>query len=174
VLPVPVYLAWTSSGGITAAGAGAAGRELECLIKAVKESRQAHLALSALGDAADASAPRADGYVERSRRRCRHWAGGTGAVAFEEWAASIPPGRLADSRSILDGTPTPPITAPEGALLVDLSDRLPPAVRVFGFHAVKVLVEGVQPLVSAEGEPWAYLDADLIPRRAHGLYQPLI
>jgi ribosomal protein S12 methylthiotransferase accessory factor len=178
------YLAWLTDGAVAAAGAGTGKNEPESLLKAVREAWQAYSVISRGSSKIMDEALMEDGYVARSKMRIAHWASSTGVAAFYDWKNDVPNDHdltiealqsfWNDSKTDGESIIARMKTMGQMALAVDLTSRLPYEVRKFGFHAVKVFIEGCQPLVVAEGESWAYLAPALRPNRPNSLYQPLI
>jgi ribosomal protein S12 methylthiotransferase accessory factor len=144
--------------GVGAVGAKVASDPVTGLVGGLQEVLQVRGLLHRI--AAGAS-PLADGAtVADDVQRARYWTGPSAVSRLRRWCATFRP--LA----------APPPLAPEpsaaelvGALAadgarpvaVDLTDRLPPAIRAAGWSVVKVVALGYQPLRMDERHPFTWV-----------------
>ncbi|MFC4556163.1 YcaO-like family protein [Georgenia faecalis] len=169
------YVAWVDDGVTIGTGAVAAAAEPEGVVKAVQEAWQIYLALRSRARTGGTAEDGARAFVAHGEARCDFWTDGRGREAMRAWAQGLGPAR--PMRTDTPGEPAPAAAglAARGfpVLRVDLTHRLPAAVRDAGFVAVKVLVGGLQPLVLDEAADWPFVDTRL-GRRRTVVFQPLI
>lgn len=129
-----------------AAGLAAAGMSVGDAAKAVQEAMQVRTVL--LGVAEHYRGADVPATVATDLDRARLWTSPRALEAMERWLAELGPRRLAPSaRSKV---------ALDGAAIVDLTPRLPRAVRDLGWHAVKAISPRHQPLRMSELHAWSW------------------
>lgn len=171
------YVGWVEDGVTVGTGATVADDDATGAVRAVLEAWQIYWSLRARFDQPPAAPVAAGPFHAIGEARCDYWADGRGRVAMADWSEALPP--AAPLPGADPASPGPPdlATALQEAghrvLRVDLTPRLPAGVRDAGFVAVKVVVEGLQPLVLDERAKWSYVPELLGQRRAVE-FQPLI
>ncbi len=155
------YVGWVDDGRVLAVGAGLDPAEGTGVLAALREAWQIYGLLSTWEPGTEATT---DGFVAGAEARCAYWADGRGRAEFVDWLAPLAP-------ALTQAHDAAPSTAHDDLLreltaggrcvvVVDLTPRLPAPVRQAGMHAVKVLVEGLQPLLLLDDERWS-----VVPQR---------
>ncbi|MCI2957682.1 YcaO-like family protein [Agromyces atrinae] len=93
--------------------------------------------------------------------RARYWASDAGVDALHSWLDKLPASRAVPARP----PATPFSAAVPDAVVVDLTPRLPPAIRDMGWHAVRAFSASLQPLRMTDA-PSSNLAPDLRGDRA--------
>lgn len=168
------YLSWVVDGGSAAAGATVAGCDVCGCVQSLREAWQVYISMKNLG-------PRerlAEIVVSRSDERVLHWASELGVACFQEWAGFIDSFAIC---TVCEHAPTSPgflisVLQKFGPIVsVDLTSRLPEAVRRSGFTSCKAFVRGLQPLVVDEASPWNSVQPDPAGPAPHwARFQPLL
>lgn len=133
--------------GAAAIGAKAALDQCAAVLGAAQEAVQAlHLARTMrTAGLADSALP-----VRTETDRARFWAADSALPSLRRWIDSFePPVTSRRPRPAAAGAAAPALLLARAGLLarcVDLTDRLPPAARALGWHAVKALCPELQPL----------------------------
>ncbi|MEU8514459.1 YcaO-like family protein [Kitasatospora sp. NPDC048722] len=144
-------------GPLAAVGACASGDPCTALGKALQEAMQIRSALRLVNRHDPADAPTAQPRTELER--AQYFASEHGAAAVAAWAAGFVP---EDGRPVDAGPGAAPGAAPDGLTVdglvralaeqgvrpvaIDLTHRLPEVLVRMGWHAVKIVPEGLQPL----------------------------
>src|SRR5699024_5858420 len=131
------------------------------------------------------------GFVAGAEARCAYWSDGRGRAEFHDWLAPLPPvpepapagsgrtgrlppgARLPGAGSGVDALRSELTAQGRSVVVVDLSARLPQAVHGLGLRAVKVMVQGLQPLIMLDQQEWSEVAARLTPRRPAAGPHPL-
>lgn len=173
------YIGWVCDERVAGAGGAVGWDEKVAMLRALREAWQVRLSLQARGPVEHWGLTEAElrGYFDRGELRCRYWASGEGLGVMTEWAAERPLVAPADATpgqerpSVLQGLVEEAIPL----AYVDLTPRLPAAIRDAGFVAVKAIAAGLQPLIFTEDEPWAYVPERVACTEEHlRLFQPVL
>lgn len=172
------YVAWVDDGTTVGTGATVATQDPVGAARAVLEAWQIFQVLrarSAQPPAAPVSGT--SPFHAVGEERCDFWTDGRGRASMLGWAEALPAAEPLTSGTV-GPDPEPDLAAAlreagHPVLRVDLTPRLPAAVRDAGFVAVKVVVDGLHPLVLDERAEWCYVPELLGGRPAAG-FQPLI
>jgi ribosomal protein S12 methylthiotransferase accessory factor len=140
---------------IAAAGLAVCDTTAAAAVKAVQEALQVRTVL--LGVAERYRGEPLPPTVDSDLDRARFWARPEAMAAMQRWistfaAAVNPPSLVRD----VDFAPPEWATAVPGAAVVDLTPRLPAAVRELGWHAVKAVAPRHQPLLMSERHDWSW------------------
>jgi ribosomal protein S12 methylthiotransferase accessory factor len=142
------------------AGIAAAGISVGDPAKAIQEALQVRTVL--LGVAQHYRGSDAPAAVAADLDRARVWTTPSALEAMERWLAELAPPRLERSAGSPIGL--------EGVAVVDLTPRLPQAIRGLGWHAVKALAPRHQPLRMSELHAWSWNHERLLaPERDWGV-----
>jgi ribosomal protein S12 methylthiotransferase accessory factor len=140
---------------IAAAGLAVSDTTAAAAVKAVQEALQVRTVLLGVAEHYRGEPPPAA--VDSDLDRARVWARPEAMMAMQRWigAFSAPVDPVSLAREVNTEPPDWTAAVP-GAAILDLTPRLPAAIRELGWHAVKALAPRHQPLLMSERHDWSW------------------
>ncbi|WP_309107427.1 YcaO-like family protein [Arthrobacter sp.] len=111
--------------------------------------------------------------------RARYWAADTSVAGIREWLDRIPRADRPPRSTALSATQSDNqerrrtwLDSLPGYTMVDLTPRLPPAIREMGWCAVKIFCDTLQPLRMSDALDWNVLNVPPIAKQHQGNARP--
>ena len=140
---------------IAAAGLAVCDTTAAAAVKALQEALQVRTVLLGVAERYRDTPPPAT--VHSDLDRARLWARPEAMAAMERWTGAFgPPADPASLARDADAARLDWAAAVPGAVVVDLTPRLPDPIRALGWHAVKVLAPRHQALRMSEYHDWTW------------------